>query len=124
MSLQPHDANRRLAAVGLLLTWEQITEKYSTRGLKGDQLWNEITEASMRSRASVNTGLAGLGVNPEAPELPPIPGVSGPSGPRVPLPEVPAPEPPPPPVIEAPPVIPGAPIPEVPEIPSMPIIEP
>lgn len=99
------------------MTWEEITEKYSNQGLKDNDLWNKITEASMRSRASVN---AEVGVDPQAPELPPMPGASGPAGPGVPLPEVPAPEPPPPPVIEAPPV-PGVPLPELPE---MPIIEP
>ncbi|MGB8402761.1 MAG: hypothetical protein WCE30_01645, partial [Mycobacterium sp.] len=99
------------------MTWQEITEKYSNQGLKDNDLWNKITDASMRSRASVN---AEVGVDPQAPELPPMPGASGPAGPGVPLPEVPAPEPPPPPVIEAPPV-PGVPLPELPE---MPIIEP
>ncbi len=103
------------------MTWEDITEKYSGQGLKGEDVWNKITESSMSSRASVN---AQLGVNPNAPELPPIPGASGPSGPGVPLPEVSAPEPPPLPVIEAPPAVPGAPIPELPELPPIPLIEP
>lgn len=87
------------------ITFEEVTEKYSSQGLKNEDLWNKIAEASMRSRASVN---AGLGVDPQAPELPPMPGGAGPSGPGVPLPEVPAPEPPPPPVLEAPPVPRGA----------------
>lgn len=83
------------------MTWEEVVEKYKGQGLKGDELWEKITERSMTSRASVN---AGLGVNPEAPELPPMPAPVGAAPATVPAPEIPAPEVPPIPVVEAPPI--------------------
>jgi filamentous hemagglutinin len=43
------------------MTWEQVQQKYSDRGLKGDDLWNAIIDGSQKSRASVN---ASLGVKP------------------------------------------------------------
>ena len=39
------------------MTWQQVVERYSNRGLSGDSLWQEIINASTRSRASVNQGL-------------------------------------------------------------------
>ena len=38
-------------------TWEQVVERYKRRGFSGDALWEEIIDASMRSRASVNQSL-------------------------------------------------------------------
>lgn len=38
-------------------TWNQIVTKYQGQGFTGDDLWNEIIEASTRSRASVNKSL-------------------------------------------------------------------
>lgn len=106
-------ATARLEATERNFTWDQIVEKYSGQGAKGDDVWNKIIDASTRSRASVN---AGLGVDPEIPELPPIPAAPGAAAPTVPVPEIPEiPAPEVPPVIEAPPI----------EMPiEIPIIEP
>ncbi len=39
------------------MTWNQIINKYTNKGLSGDSLWQEIINASTRSRTSVNQGL-------------------------------------------------------------------
>jgi len=36
------------------MTWEQIIEKYSSQGLSGDALYQEIIKASQRSNSLVN----------------------------------------------------------------------
>ena len=36
------------------LTWDQAVDKYGARGLSGDDLWNAIADAALRSRAAVN----------------------------------------------------------------------
>ena len=45
------------------LTWEQTVEKYSQRGLSGDDLYQEIINASQRSNTGVNQR---LGVTPKS----------------------------------------------------------
>ncbi|CAB3661281.1 hemagglutinin repeat-containing protein [Achromobacter aegrifaciens] len=47
-SLNKSDPNR---------TWSEITNKYSSQGLSGDDLWRKIIEKSQSSRESVNNGL-------------------------------------------------------------------
>jgi hypothetical protein len=37
--------------------WKQVVNKYSSKGLTGDSLWNEIINASQRTRQSVNNAL-------------------------------------------------------------------
>lgn len=39
------------------LTWEQVVKKYSDKGFEGDSLWEEIINASQRSRTSINKSL-------------------------------------------------------------------
>jgi uncharacterized protein YkwD len=39
------------------LTWEQVVQKYSDKGFKGDALYQEIINAAQRSRTSVNESL-------------------------------------------------------------------
>ncbi|MBO8172918.1 MAG: hypothetical protein H0Z33_13645 [Bacillaceae bacterium] len=39
------------------LTWDDVVKKYSNKGYSGDELWQEIIEASTRSRPSVNKNL-------------------------------------------------------------------
>ena len=39
------------------MTWEQVVGKYSQEGFSGDSLWQEIINASTRSRTSVNQSL-------------------------------------------------------------------
>ena len=38
-------------------TWEQIIEKYMGKGFTGDALYEEIIEASTRSRNAINQSL-------------------------------------------------------------------
>ncbi len=46
-----------LAKTNPNLTWEQTVQKYSDKGFNGDELWQEIINASQRSRSSVNKSL-------------------------------------------------------------------
>lgn len=39
------------------MTWEQIVNKYTTKGYSNENLWQEIINASTRSRSSVNKSL-------------------------------------------------------------------
>ncbi len=39
------------------MTWEQIVNKYTNKGFSGDSLWQEIINASTRSRTKVNQSL-------------------------------------------------------------------
>ena len=39
------------------LTWDQVVQKYSDKGFKGDALYQEIINATQRSRTSVNESL-------------------------------------------------------------------
>jgi hypothetical protein len=43
------------------MTWEQVIDKYTKEGFKGDDLWRAIIGASQKSRTSVNES---LGVTP------------------------------------------------------------
>lgn len=45
------------------MTWDQVVQKYTDKGLSGDELYKEIVNASTRSRGSVN---AELGVKPKS----------------------------------------------------------
>jgi filamentous hemagglutinin len=43
------------------MTWEQVVEKYTNRGYSGDELYQEIINASQKSNAGVNSS---LGIEP------------------------------------------------------------
>lgn len=36
------------------MTWSEVVEKYESRGLGGDELWDAISDAAWRSHQSVN----------------------------------------------------------------------
>jgi hypothetical protein len=50
------DTAAQLNATNPNLTWEQVVQKYSA-DYSGDELWQQIIDASQRSRASVNQSL-------------------------------------------------------------------
>lgn len=55
-AMQDQEAAAQLNATNPNLTWEQVVAKYST-DYSGDELWQQIINASQRSRASVNQQL-------------------------------------------------------------------
>jgi RHS repeat-associated protein/uncharacterized repeat protein (TIGR01451 family) len=39
------------------MSWDQVVQKYASQGLQGDDLWNAISEAALRTNAEVNKAL-------------------------------------------------------------------